>query len=371
LLPPPPGADSKIELLQIIRHYSTLVSYHINAQQNLKVFNQKIKKHYESFKDAILASRPKLVCSKSTSLPTSPITTSFWKRTSTPTDSPPKQSFSSNSPCSFTMEELKGIVSGQKGKELDGHAPYGAFEQLVKKSQTEWKSLVSILLGNVAAELDNLTGKLMQEVFDRFPNLRVHIRNLVHVLQTDLQRNTSEMVGHSIIMESRHPFTLSSTAFVNGKQRELDELQQTFFSDHSAKSSTDKADALKRAMSALGEAGVKGITIQTLLSRLSPQTTEYYLLDLVASSKSYFEISASRFIDTVCLQIDYHFLLAFSEFLEKEMIEGLGVLDKSKDVEFSLFLVEDGTVLNKRNLLLKRRVKLEVIWQRLQIFGTD
>ena len=71
------------------------------------------------------------------------------------------------------------------------------------------------------------------------------------------------------------------------------------------------------------------------------------------------------------LQIDYHFLLAFSEFLEKEMIEGLGILDKSKEEEFSLFLVEDGVVLNKRNLLLKRRVKLEGIWKRLQLFGTD
>ena len=74
------------------------------------------------------------------------------------------------------MDDLKSIVSAQKGKELDGHAPYGAFEHLVRKSQVDWKSMVSLLINSVAVELENLTSKLVQEVFGRFPNLRARAR---------------------------------------------------------------------------------------------------------------------------------------------------------------------------------------------------
>ena len=197
----------------------------------------------------------------------------------------------------------------------------------------------------------------------------------MQVLQGELTKSTSEMIGHAIAMEARHPFTLASSAFINGKQRELDHLQQqllsTTVSSEPLKSGGNlQNEALKRAVNALHEAGVRGLGTQTLLTRLSPQTNESYLLDLMASSMSYFDISSSRFIDGVCLKIDYHFLLAFTEFLEKELVDGLGILEEAGDGLLNL-LVEDAVIVKKRDSLRNRKTKLESIWRRLQLFDVE
>lgn len=186
------------------------------------------------------------------------------------------------------------------------------------------------------------------------------------------------MIGHAIAMEARHPFTLASSVFINGKQRELDHLQQqllsTSLSSEPLKSGGNlQNEALKRAVNALHEAGVRGLSTQTLLTRISPQTNESYLLDLMASSMSYFDISSSRFMDGVCLKIDYHFLLAFSEFLEKEMVDGLGILEETGIEGDGLLnlLVEDAVIVKKRDALRRRKAKLESIWRRLQLFDVE
>ncbi|KAJ3353263.1 hypothetical protein HDU91_005915 [Kappamyces sp. JEL0680] len=175
-MPPIPGGDGKIELLQTIRHFSTLVNYHINAQQNLKVFNQKIRRHYDSFKESVLQTRPKYIHRDTAAPAAAPVSSGgFWKRSDPPKVSP-KSSPDNSSSQLLSLDDLKAIVNGQKGRELDGHSPYGAFEHLVKKSQTDWRAHALTLIANVSNELGNLLAKLCEEVFGRFPNLRVQVR---------------------------------------------------------------------------------------------------------------------------------------------------------------------------------------------------
>lgn len=177
-LPPSVSGDAKIELLQTIRHFATLINYHINALQNLKVFNQKIKKQFDQFKDTIHGTKPKFVQNKpcqDTSPSASPSSLgSFWKRSEQPKESPvPKSNLLPNH---YTLEDLKQIVNNQKGKELDGYSPYGAFEYLVKKSQLEWKSHIISLLNNICGELYALLTKVADDIFGRFPNLLGQIK---------------------------------------------------------------------------------------------------------------------------------------------------------------------------------------------------
>jgi hypothetical protein len=164
LLPPPIGKDYKIELLQTLRHFSTITKYHINSEQNLKVFNQKVKKHYEQFKENLLSTRPTF-CAEEQKEPSS-----FWKKSSE--NVKPVKKDSSNV---LYLDDLKAISNNQKGRELDGYSPYGALEFIIRKSQQEWMHHIEICLQMVGKELLNLISKLTTEIFSRFPRLHSQV----------------------------------------------------------------------------------------------------------------------------------------------------------------------------------------------------
>jgi hypothetical protein len=349
-LPPPIGKDYKIELLQTVRHFSTITNYHLQAQQNLKVFHQKVKKHYESLKENILSTRPTF-SNEDRKEPSS-----FWKR-SNESVKPPKKDASNV----YYLDDLRAITNNQKGKELDGYSPYGALEFVVKKSQQEWTVHVELCLQQVARELLHLSAKLSSEVFGRFPKLHSQIGMIIQVLQNDLQRIAMEQLNHTLQMEMRFPFTMNSKLFLQQKQEHLDTLLGSLVEPQPS----NLNEAIKKALNALSEVGIRGLTPQSLMSRVS-NTQDQHLYDLMASSMSYFDISSTRTIDQICLQIDYHFLNNFGQLLEKELVHSLGILD-GRDIE--QLLVEDAAVVEKREILMEKQKRLEQVWKRLSEFG--
>lgn len=172
-------------------------------------------------------------------------------------------------------------------------------------------------------------------------------------------------------MESRHPFTLNSTQFMNQKQANLNRLMEKAVTDCGQYPITgNRNEALKRAVLALGDVGIVGLTPQSLLHRVSGTvtTSDSHLLDLFASSLSYFEISSVRIIDQICLQIDYHLLSKLSELLEKELVHHLGVLDRTSD-EMRFLLREDSFIVEKRNFTQARLEMLESVYKSLHSYG--
>ncbi|KAJ3000968.1 hypothetical protein HDV02_000037 [Globomyces sp. JEL0801] len=377
-LPPAVSGDGKIEILQTIRHFSTIVNYHINAQQNLKVFNQKIRRHYEVFRDAIISSKPKFICQSEKDSGT----TSFWKKPDN--SSPPRPSNNKStinaSPTrnnikstEFSLDDLRSIVNNQKGKELDGYSSYSAFEFMVKYSQQTWKSHATNLLVHVSKELQLLLNKLSEEVFGRFAVLKKQVKFLIQVFPSDLQRITHDHITHSVTMESRHPFTLNSAGFARLKTEVLEQLmtqlppESTPVPNNATAYPVNRSDAIKKAVSALSDIGVRGITTQNLFSRLnisSTHSSESHLLDLMAGSIAFFEISSTRFIDQICQQIDFHFLGSFGDLLEKELLHSLSILDKDP-TEILALLREDVGVSESRRIANEKRIRLEKMWRNL------
>lgn len=169
-------------------------------------------------------------------------------------------------------------------------------------------------------------------------------------------------------MESRSPFTLNSTTLIRRKTEILDILLVDKSPlDQNANQPANR-QSLNRALTALSEVGIRGLTPQSLMTRLSTvNSSESYLLELMASSIAYWEISASRMQDHICLQIEHHFLFNFAELLEKELVHSIGVLEKSVD-EVRGLLKEDAGVAVLRVAALERRQRLETVWQSLVHF---
>jgi hypothetical protein len=219
----------------------------------------------------------------------------------------------------------------------------------------------------VGKELLQLSSKLTTEVFGRFPRLHSQIgyfkliRMIIQVFQNDLQKITMEQLNHTLQMESRSPFTMNSKLFLTQKQEYLDQLLGSIVEPQPS----NLNEAIKKAITALSEVGIRGLTPQSLLSRVS-NTQDPHLFDLMAGSMSYFDIACNRMIDQICLQIEYHFLNNFGELLEKELVHSLGILE-GRDVE--QLLVEDSSVVEKRNLLVEKQRRLDQVWKKLSEFG--
>lgn len=358
-LPALPGANLKIEILQAIRHFAVLVGYHVQAERNLKVFSQKIKRVYEGFRESVIQSRPGFAGnSGGDKTTTAPASSAYWFSSKSSNESPTPRV--QTLPNTYSIDDLKQLVQSQKGKELDGHSPYSCFEHIIKKSQQDWKHLLQSLLSNINIEISSLAEKLGSEVFGRFPNLKTLIQVVIVNLTAEMQKKTTEICFSVLAMEMKSPFTMNSQVFIKQKSEASDFLLSLY------QSPDMNMDAMKRAVSALNEAGIRGFTPTMLLNRLN-SSSDSHLLDLMASCISYFDICASRFIDRVCMSVDYYFLEAFSTGLETEMVVRLKVLEKS-EAELKMLSMEDVVIIRKRDKLLEKRARLSVVWKSLQEF---
>ncbi|KAJ3034290.1 hypothetical protein HK097_004558 [Rhizophlyctis rosea] len=196
-LPPALGDNARIELLGLVRHFCTLVNYSIQAQQDFRGFYQRVHRLFEEFRNNLAGSRPVFAIDKKPIPPSAPPTPSglisssississvlpspfFSSSPATPTK--PTASSDSDPPTinlkkPLTTNDVKKIIETQKGRELQGYSPYGAFTYVISQFQEEWEGHAVGLLQKVAEELGGLVGKLVEEVFGRFPNLSGQVR---------------------------------------------------------------------------------------------------------------------------------------------------------------------------------------------------
>ncbi|KAJ3292517.1 hypothetical protein HK104_005215 [Borealophlyctis nickersoniae] len=390
-LPPALGENSRIELLHMVRHFCAVVNHSITAHQDFKFFYQKIRQHFEVFRESVAATRPLFVIDRKSAPPpsqasaggggglTSSISSSIssvlptWG--SDPKQQPPQRDMKKSVDLDpidpkkpMTLSEVRRIIEEQKGRELQGYSPYGAFTYVIAGFQEDWGKHAQACLQAVSEELHALVAKLTDDVFGRFANLQGQVRFGIQIFQTDLYRATSEILTNLVIMERRHAFTMGSDEFTRAKSAALAELKAQLELARSAASGvTPKPDSINKAIAALAEVGYTGLSARDL-SRLRDTHEDDEVLHVMAASDAYFRLAFRRFGDNVPMTIDYHFLSRFGEMLEKELVGRLGVLEKEVAVIKGL-LMEDRFVAERRRALEERRERLEAVWTRLHEFG--
>ncbi|TPX71072.1 hypothetical protein SpCBS45565_g01349 [Spizellomyces sp. 'palustris'] len=395
-LPPSLGENSRIELLQMIRHFCTLINYNVTAHQDFKQFYQQIRVHFDVFREAVAATRPTFAMAHKGGQPTAPplslsssISSSIssvvgWGSSGDDArrkDIPKHVKIHSADTLEtdlkkpLTVVDVRRIIDAQKGRELQGYSAYDAFTYVVTAFQDEWAKHGQTCLAAVSHELHTLVGKLTEDVFGRFVNLQGQVRFVIQAFQTELYRSTSEVVNNLVAMERRYPFTMGSEEFTRTKAAALNEFRSQLEASRAGTtagaapaSSQSKAETVNKALAALAEAGYTGLTARDL-SRLraeSPDDDE--VLHVMSASHAYFRVACRRFSDNVPMSVDFHFLSRFAELLEKELVGRLGLLEKD-NAAVRFMLQEDRFVAERRRALEEQRVRLETVWRSLHEFG--
>ncbi|KAI8915267.1 P-loop containing nucleoside triphosphate hydrolase protein [Powellomyces hirtus] len=405
-LPPSLGENSRIELLQMMRHFCTLVNYNITAHQDFKQFYQAIRKHFDAFREAVAASRPTFAMTQqkggqaiapslslSSSISSSISQVVGWgnsdgrrpdSASSKQTKTPLPESLEQDIKKPLTVADVRRIIEAQKGRELQGYSAYDAFTYVVSVFQDEWAKHGQMCLAAVNHELHTLVGKLTEDVFGRFANMQGQVRFMIQAFQNELYRSTSEVVNNCVTMERRYPFTMGSDEFTRTKSNALNEFRSQLETarssglHHSSGTSNGgaasapigqtKTETLNKAIAALAEAGYTGLSPRDLtrLRAESPEDDE--VLHVMAASHAYFRVACRRFSDNIPMNVDFHFLSRFAEMLEKELVARLGILEKD-NAAVDHMLQENRFVAERRRALEEQRKRLEGVWRSLHEFG--
>jgi GTP-binding protein EngB required for normal cell division len=347
-IPPKLLGDPKWELLQSVREFTTLFKYHLNAGLGFKSFNQKIRRHFETYAEKMRETKPKLIYSESKDYGN--VGNFLFGK---------KGDDIANS-SEFTISQVKAIVSSQKGRELDGMYSYNAFEAIVLKCQDSWKNLTIGLFQNISMELTTLVNGLCSDIFSRFLELNRQVRTTMNCLQSEIALQAQNQLYHIIKMERRGPFTMSTSAYLKSRQESNDAL---LMKSWEATNDKNTAHKFAKAINVLGDLGFPGVTtnaLTNLLSQTSKGDMESSFIELFSSAQGYMNISLQRVVDNVCMSVEYHFLDQFGEIAEEALIRKSGLLEKDTQ-QLQDLLKEDDLIVEKRQMAQDRLERLSEI----------
>ncbi|KAJ3119581.1 hypothetical protein HK098_005317 [Nowakowskiella sp. JEL0407] len=399
--------NARYELINLIRQFCSNVGNNISAHLEFKEFYQKVKGHFEVFKQNVMDTRPVFVfdekkaggSSSSSLMPSLPSLLPSFLSSSDDSKRSSTLKQKQNSPTSpslnredlidvsrpISLSDLRMVIESQKGRELQGYTPYSAFEFMVLSFQKHWAKFAAQCVLNISSELHLLTSKLVDESFGRFANLQGKLRFILQVYQSEIYRKTLDALTTLIQMERKSPFTMNTEDFARLKSEALVDFKSIYESRPSGTGmpggsiypQTQGKDSLNRAVSALHDIGYTNVTPQALLSKLSPTTPVLdEIFQIISSTDGYFSISSKRYVDNVPMTIDFTFLEAFKNGIESESLQKLGVL-KSASGENYLedeggieYLLKEGVeVEEKRKQLEETRERLSSVWKSLNEFG--
>ncbi|KDQ60443.1 hypothetical protein JAAARDRAFT_125646, partial [Jaapia argillacea MUCL 33604] len=90
---------------------------------------------------------------------------------------------------------------------------------------------------------------------------------------------------------------------------------------------------------------------------------------VMAQVRAYFQVSYKRIIDNIPLMIDLQFVKAVGEDLQPFLVGKLGLGNSSASERCASYLVEDPSVVTKRDELIARKNRLELVATKLYHFG--
>ncbi|KAI0681580.1 P-loop containing nucleoside triphosphate hydrolase protein [Earliella scabrosa] len=136
-----------------------------------------------------------------------------------------------------------------------------------------------------------------------------------------------------------------------------------------AGSAADRAAHEQEALAALAKLGLH-VKAEDLAKLVAPVHDEHQeVLELMAEVRAYFDISYKRIVDYVMFAVDQHFMYEFSATLHRVLYEKLGLGALNARERCRSYLVEDPSIVARREELVAKKERLEDVYKALVNFG--
>ncbi|WIA22588.1 hypothetical protein OEZ86_009573 [Tetradesmus obliquus] len=214
---PPPSANASEELFRRLRALSDSVQGAVAGRDDDVAFFRAADTHYSAFKSAVMRARPQV------QLP--------GKHGSSAA-----QEDDSEDDSEVRVREL---AQKYRRDELPKFLPYKVVQALVQPLKGRWDAAAQTCLRDVAKELQELTGRLVQQHFGQFARAEAHIRGLLYEVLQALKQDTLQRVDHLMAMEREDTWTQNDRYFTDSMQRFLDMLTERMYGDSSDTDNTN------------------------------------------------------------------------------------------------------------------------------------
>ncbi|KAJ6614595.1 P-loop containing nucleoside triphosphate hydrolase protein [Mycena sp. CBHHK59/15] len=136
----------------------------------------------------------------------------------------------------------------------------------------------------------------------------------------------------------------------------------------SATATTADPDKINNILAQLAEIGYTGLTPGDF-GKLRPVDEYETEINVMAEVRGYFQVAYKRVIDNIPALIDYKFLRALAQTLQQDIISEFGLGGGNANAVCSKFLAEDPRLVTRREDLISRRRRLEIVQAQLHNFG--
>ncbi|CAE6500374.1 unnamed protein product [Rhizoctonia solani] len=366
-IPPPPSLDPLAEVLQLVNSFTRDLTQHVQGDprsgrpglvQSLvisaKAFQEDLRKITPVFQPTNKAENAEAV--------------------DTPNFLPPGEKWPSRSEKGLTywLDDVVELAEGARTRELPGEFPFAVIEELVMRTLGLWRQPVKDVFGRAERVFVQRLTTLVEAHFGQHAHggLRAAVLKIVLEKLDECKTATVQELEFLLDMESL-PFTLNSHYYLDYKEKFLKHYAM-FRNNRSAlgkslrarppsnwEETIESPDPLEVALENLRRAGFHKLSREDLVKLLPADFSQQAALEMMASSRAYYQVAYKRFSDTIPLAIDHRYIRAFEKTIQATLVAGLKISASDAHDRCAKWMAEPQSVVRKRAELTDRKERLE------------
>ncbi|KAK4703407.1 protein mago nashi, partial [Phenoliferia sp. Uapishka_3] len=365
-LPPPPSADSTLELLQLCNRFTNKIKHLSYGLPDHQSVIQGATKEYRTFKKNILLTVPHFVPFETNSK--NPRKDTY--REPNFLEGVDEEDMATDSSTSLTrlsmdLNEVRGIIQRAITRELPFNVPFDAKRALILDVIQSWKQLSLDCLEAVRPVVNQAVEKAVQEIFPQGA-LHAAVLSIVTEEVDKLYRQSRGQIEWLSRLNDM-PFTQNTHYFSSTRQKLITHYRAT---RQDWDLHEQDPDQLSEAQSALAQ--IKLPSSEDSLAGLFPDDDYAEELAVMAETRAYFQIACKRVIDDVPLAIDCDLIRPIGgDGILGALLQGLSVHTAAGPAKASEWLAESCVITAEREGLLRDRECLLQARSDLKSFGNS
>ncbi|KAL0481586.1 hypothetical protein AKO1_012507 [Acrasis kona] len=328
-LPEQVSNDYRLELTQLIRSYTANVQDLVLVTNGKVKIHQKLKECYKRFVKQLKDTRPCLVVEK-------------------------------KSDNNYTLDEVRGEIESQRGRDLTGFVQYGPVRVIINKSQKDWGEIALGVLSEHHKLLQEAALEEIDKHFLRFKQLRERVRYYIEQHANEMSNSSSTLVDTLANAEVSVPITENEHYYQAIVEKEMSKYKKepSSIDPNNNNYKNEQEDQALRSLNSLGY----NIKKEDLARLLKDPDEEVHRV--IASARAYHKVSRKSFTDAILKTINYVFYRKFAESVNDFIIKELNILNGDDD-HLAKLLSEDKSVVYKRKTLREQEARLRKVNQEM------
>ena len=262
----------------------------------------------------------------------------------------------------ITFDKVKEMIEYNLGRQVSGIPNVEVAVSIKNDVVDQWESPFFSCLFKVAEELRKHCNEVMAKQLGDYAHLHSYATRCLNTLLNELKEKCEQNLLDQHFLDCRMMFSLN----LKDMQKNRTEYMEAWKQKKQESVNNDEEwiknafEGLKQEHSFKDARNSKNFKELVDHQKVDPKDLE--AAELMAYSKAYFEITAKRVVDNVAMLIESKLVMDFSKHLKEKVFEWIQVPKEKLNV----LIQQDQSIINKRQLLVMEKDRLEAAYAEIQ-----